>query len=358
MLLKHLFKNLIFIILGSIAAYYLFKYVVPLLAPFILAGILSLIIEPMVVFLQNKGRIPRALAVGTSMLVFIGGLGLIISVGVTRLIAELLHLSTSLPNYITNIKTVALSLQNRAELYYFALPPDVLDFINTRIAESNYSLDSLLDRSRMIIGDLLNYLLQLVASVPAWIILFIISGIATYFIAKDRRELIVVWLKVIPSPWGKKILCITSEVLRAMFGYARAQAFLISFTLIQSIIGLYIIDAPYALLMGLTIGVADLIPIIGPGLIYVPWAAWGFVTGDTAFAIKLIILYAIIMVVRQVLETKIVSHSMGLHPLATLVAMYVGLQILGPIGVIAGPLSLIVLKAFASAGLIGWEENR
>jgi len=356
--LKHILKTLITIVLGCIIGFYLLKYVVPLLAPFILAVFLSLLIEPMVVFLQKKAKFPRPLAVGTSMLVIFGGLGLIISLAVTRLIVELLHLSTFLPEYITNIKTVLVSLQARAEAYYFTLPPDVLDFINTKITGSAYSLDAILNKTRLIIGDLLNFLLQLIASVPAWIILIIVSGIATYFIAKDRREIAVFWLRAVPSPWGKKAMDISNEVFKAMVGYARAQMVLISITLVQSVVGLYIIEAPYALLIGLAIGVADIIPIIGPGFIYLPWAVWEFASGDTAFGVKLIVLYGIVMIFRQILETKLVSHTMGLHPLATLIAMYVGLQILGPIGLGVGPLLIIVLKAFATAGLISWQDQQ
>lgn len=356
--MKHLFKTLIYVILGCIVAYYLLKYIVPVLLPFIIAVFLSLIIEPLVAFLQKKGKFPRSLAVGTSMLALFGGLGLIISLVVARLIVELLHLSTFLPQYINDIKTVVLSLQNRAETYYFTLPPDVLDFINTNIAGSAYNFDALLNKTRVITGSLLNFLLQLVRTVPAWIILIIISAIATYFMAKDRREIVRFWLRIIPAPWGKKALGITNEVFRAIVSYVRAQLFLISITLIQSVIGLYIIKAPYALLVGLAIGVADLIPVLGPSSIYLPWIVWEFITGDTVFAIKLTILFGIVLVVRQILETKIVAHSMGLHPLATLVALYVGLQVFGTIGVIAGPLFIIILKAFASAGLIGWQEER
>lgn len=356
--MRHLFKTLIYIILGCIAAYYLFKYVFPVFTPFIIAIFLSLLIEPLVGFLQRRWQFPRALAVGVSMLALFGGLGLLISLVVGRLIVELLHLSTFLPEYFTNIKTVVVSLQNRAEAYYFTLPPDVLDFVNSRIADSAYSLDAILNKVRLITGSLLDFLLRMVASVPAWIILIIISGIATYFMAKDRREIIIFWLKVTPPPWGRKMLDITRDIFQAIMSYVRAQMVLISITLVQSVIGLYIIEAPYALLIGLLIGVADLIPVLGPSSIYLPWIAWEFITGDTAFAVKLTILFSIVLIVRQILETKIIAQSMGLHPLATMAAMYVGLQLLGPMGVIAGPLFIITLKAFASAGLIGWHEEK
>ena len=343
--------------MGTLVAYLLFKYLAPAFSPFIIAVFLTFFIEPMVTFLQQRVRMPRAAAVGVAMIGVFGGLGVVLSLAVTRLIVELLHLSTFLPEYIENIKSVALSMQTRVEDYYFKLPQDVLLFVNRKIAGSEYSLDSILDKAKVITGKLLNLLLQLVSSVPAWVILIIISAIATYFMAKDRRLIVSYWLRSVPEPWGRKSLDITKEIMQAIISYIRVQLILISITLLQSMVGLYIIGAPYALLMGLAIGLADVIPILGPSSIYLPWIAWEFITGDSVFAIKLTVLYVVVLVVRQILETKIVSSSMGLHPLATLMAMYVGLQMLGPLGVVAGPLFIITLKAFASAGLIGWKEK-
>ncbi|MHB9093687.1 MAG: sporulation integral membrane protein YtvI [Eubacteriales bacterium] len=348
---------MIYIGLGTAVVYLLLKYVAPIFAPFIIAVFLTIFIEPLVLFLQKRGRLPRAAAVGVALLAVFGALGLVVTFAVARLISELLHLSTFLPQYVANIKSVVLSIQTRVESYYFTLPADVLDFINGKIAGSAYSLDSILQKARFFTGKLLNFLLQLVSSVPIWVILIVISAIATYFMSKDKRLIVNYWLKVLPEPWGRKSLDIAKDIFQAIISYVRAQMILISITMLQSLIGLYIIDAPYALLMGLIIGLADLIPVLGPSSIYLPWITWEFITGDTAFAVKLLILYAVVLIVRQVLETKIVSSSMGLHPLATLMAMYVGLQLLGPLGVIAGPLFIITLKALASAGLIGWKES-
>lgn len=338
-------------------AFLIIKYVAPLFAPFIIAIFLAFFIEPVVLFLQTRVGLPRGPAVGIAMLGLFGGFGLVVSLAVARLIVELLHLSTFLPQYIDNIKSVVVSIQNRIEDYYFTLPPDVLDFINRKIAGSAYSLDSILQKARYLTGKMLNLLLQTVSSVPVWVILIVISGIATYFMAKDKRIIVNFWMKVIPPPWGRKTLEITRQIFQAIISYVRAQLILISITTLQSLVGLYIIGAPYALLMGLIIGLADIIPVLGPSSIYLPWIAWEFITGDTVFAVKLLILYGIVLIVRQVLETKIVASSMGLHPLATMMAMYVGLQLLGAAGVIAGPLFIITLKAFASAGVIGWKEK-
>ena len=355
--MKNLAKTLIYILLGTGLAYLSLKYIAPVFLPFIIALFLTFFIEPLVDLIQTKSRLPRQVAVGIAMLITFGGVGLLITAIVTRLIVELVHLSAFLPEYINDIKSVIVSLQGRAEAYYLALPPDVIDFINERVTNTEFGLDSILSRAEKITGTIINVLLGLVSSVPGWIILIIISGIATYFMAKDKRILLNFWLRVMPEPWGRKVLDIVEDIFNAVISYIRAQMVLITLTFIQTLIGLYIIGAPYALLMGLVIGFADIIPVLGPSAIYLPWIIWEFITGDTIFAIKLTVLYAIVIIVRQVMETKIVSSTMGLHPLATLVSMYVGLKLLGPLGVVTGPVFLITLKACVSAGLIGWKQD-
>lgn len=350
-------KTAVIIVLGTLAAYLLIKYVAPVLAPFIVAIFLAFLIEPLVRIMKEQLRMPRALAVALSMFIVFGGLAIALSLVIARLILEMVHLTAFLPDYINNIKTVIASLQNRAEAYYFNLPQDVISFINERIAGTGYNLDSVLRKVQVVAGKFLNFILQLVASVPTWVIFVIITGIATYFMSKDKRVIIDYWLKALPKPWGRKTLEITREIFQAIISYVRAQSILIFITFLQSLIGLYIIGAPYALIVALAVGLADIIPILGPSSIFLPWIVWEFVSGDTVFAIKLTVLYAIVIVVRQVLETKIVSKTMGLHPLATLMSMFVGLKLLGALGVVAGPLFIITIKAFATAGLIGWKAD-
>lgn len=357
--MKHLVKTLIYIGLGTLMAYLLFKYVAPVFAPFIVAGFLSLFIEPFVTILQKKGRMPRSIAVGIAMFFVFGGTGLVITLIITRLIVELVHLSAYLPAYIQNIKSVVMTAQNRVEDYYFTLPKEVLQFIKERIAgTSELNLDTFLSRAQILTTEILSFILQFIASVPGWIILIIISAIATYFMAKDKQAIVRFWLRAVPAPWGPKSIEITMDIFHSIISYIRAQLVLISITFVQTLVGLYIIGAPYALLMGLVVGVADLIPILGPSSIFIPWIIWQFISGEIVFAVKLTILYLVVLVVRQVLETKIVSSSIGLHPLATLISMYAGLQLLGPLGVIAGPLFIITVKAFVSAGLLGWPDEK
>lgn len=99
---------------------------------------------------------------------------------------------------------------------------------------------------------------------------------------------------------------------------------------------------------------------IGPGTIFVPWIIWEFATGSTRMGVSLLLVYATISIVRQVLEPKIVGDNIGLHPLVTLISLYVGLQLGGLVGMILGPVSVVIFMACYRAGIfpgLEWRKN-
>ncbi|MEG3070581.1 MAG: sporulation integral membrane protein YtvI [Candidatus Syntrophopropionicum ammoniitolerans] len=176
--------------------------------------------------------------------------------------------------------------------------------------------------------------------------------LSSYFIARDKKMIMNFIAHLLPDPWGEKIINASRDVAAAFMAYIKAQAILVFISTSMSVTGLYLIGADYALVVGLTIGIFDLIPVLGPATIYLPWLIWSFATGATIFGIKLSILYLIVLVVRQILETKIVSGNLGLHPLATLISMYAGLWTLGLPGLVLGPVFLIAIQSFYKAGIL------
>ena len=179
----------------------------------------------------------------------------------------------------------------------------------------------------------------------------IVSFFATYFIIEDRRSLAIHWIKFLPAPYGERSLHVIKEVFNAFISYIKAQGILVSISTFISISGLYIIGADYALTMGLLIGFFDIIPVLGPGTVILPWIVWSIISGEIAFGLKLLVLYIVILVARQLLETKVVADNLGLHPLATLVALFFGFRILGFVGMIVGPILLIAIQAIVKAGI-------
>ncbi|GAB6157602.1 sporulation integral membrane protein YtvI [Desulfotomaculum varum] len=320
------------------------SFLVPLLTPFIIALFISFLLEPVVGVLQSKARLSRGPAVALAMLFLFSLVGSVITLLLLRLTAELIHLSKTFPYIVLDIQHwVEVSLP-KFYRFYGELPPTVTDYIRQSFGAAAQTLQNFLSIT-------LNSLLSTFSAVPGIITLIIVSFLATYFISKDRRVLTRQWLRVLPAPYGEQSLRVIKEVVEAFVSYLKAQGVLVSISTLISIIGLYLIGAEYALTMGLLIGFFDIIPVLGPGTVVLPWVGWSFLTGHAVFGSKLLVLYLVILVTRQLLETKVVATNLGLHPLATLVALFVGFKVLGFLGMIAGPILLIAVQAVVKAGI-------
>lgn len=104
------------------------------------------------------------------------------------------------------------------------------------------------------------------------------------------------------------------------------------------------LNVGYPLLIALGIAFSDALPILGSGTVMIPWAIISSIQGDLSLAIALIVLYIIISIVRQILEPKMVSKHIGIHPIFTLIAMYTGYKAIGIFGMLLGPIVLIIIK--------------
>lgn len=326
-------------ILVFVAAYI---YVFPIFIPFIIALFFAALMEPVTRLIQARSRIPRSVAVMITMFVVFGGIFIAFSALILKLIAELVQLSVSIPGAAAEIKLYYQAFIDRITEIYIHLPPGVTSSLDQSISTLTANLQSLITR-------LADSFISFISLVPGTLTIIIVSLLATYFLARDRNLIIEMLLKHIPAPWGEKTVVIVKEITAAFIGYLRAQAVLVMITIVISVTGLYLIGAKYSLTIGLLIGVFDMIPVLGPATVYIPWIIWSFVTGSSAFGLKLLLLYGLVLVVRQTMEAKIVSANLGLHPLETLLAMYAGLKMLGLAGLILGPIILIGIKAIIKA---------
>lgn len=326
------------------------KYLFVVTIPFLLAVILTVFIEPLVRFLNQRARLARPLAVGAAMVILIGGLGSLLTLLIFRLVAELSDLSVSLPKYFGPVQEYVTGWVERGRLFYIQLPPVITDRLQENMGFLTKWLSGLA-------GQAANFLLHLASALPGAVMVIIVTLLATYFLSRDRQEIVRFWLKYVPAPWGERTVSVGREVVGAFLGYLRAQFILISLTTLQSIVGLQIIGAQYALTVGLLIGFFDLIPVLGPATVYLPWAAWALISGNLGFGIKLLVLYALVWGVRQTLEARVVAANLGLHPLAVLIAMYVGLKTIGAAGLILGPILLITVLAAIKAGMAARKQE-
>jgi predicted PurR-regulated permease PerM len=113
-----------------------------------------------------------------------------------------------------------------------------------------------------------------------------------------------------------------------------------------SLIGLLILGIHNAFPIALGIGLVDVIPALGPAAVYVPWAISKIILSDASTAVKLLILYSVVTVIRQLLEPKVVGHHIGIHPLLTMLSLYLGVRFLGLSGILLGTLTAITILAY------------
>ncbi|NLY45008.1 MAG: AI-2E family transporter [Tissierella sp.] len=141
---------------------------------------------------------------------------------------------------------------------------------------------------------------------------------------------------------------VINDTKKGIEGYFKAQLILMAMTFIIFSIGLVIIDAPYPLLIGFIIAIVDVLPVLGSGIIMIPWSIISLVGGNSDFAIALAIVYVMATLIRQILEPKITGDKIGIRPLYTFIATIIGTLIFGPIGIILGPIIAVIIKSITN----------
>lgn len=336
--------------LGCVAFYYL----VWLTYPFLLATVIAFSLNPIVNVLDKQARFPRPLAVLTGILILFGIIGGVLTLIIIKLIDGFQYLSRLLPEKIEIISFHIQSFVNEHVLPLWSvgiglideLDPGQKDTIENSIYQLGTQFASLLGNAGQTIA---NSLSQFIGTLPITLTVFIFIILSLYFISKDWNVIKGKIKDKFPNQILKQISHIYKDLKLKLFGFLRAQFILISITAVVNFIGLLVLNVEQALTIAIIIGVVDLLPYLGTGVILIPWGIYSIVTGNLFLGIGLLILYAVTISIRQLAEPKVLSSSLGLNPLATLVSLFVGLQLFGFIGLFIGPVMLVLLLSFYEA---------
>ena len=134
----------------------------------------------------------------------------------------------------------------------------------------------------------------------------------------------------------------------SVFKLIKGYGILMLMTFLELLAGFLILRVKYALLLSLLIAVIDILPVLGTGTVLIPWGIAGLILKNTALGIGILVLYAVITVIRNFAEPKIIGKQIGINPLFTLLSMFIGIKLLGFAGVIIFPTALIVTVKYYS----------
>lgn len=337
---KKLITDFLFILILVLFAFVFFKFMLKLIFPFILGWILSFIFTPIVNFFERKFHIHRTFGTLISIVLFISLFSLIIFAVVNKIIYEGTLLYNNLPIYISEIKNVMEKLTLTIQNVLDAMPISIKAYIKG----SNIDLGSIIT-SFFNTSNTFKSSMNLVLKIPNIIVIILISLVSTFFFTKDKKQIYSYFLNIFPKKLTENFSYLKQNLWDAIIGYIKAQLILMLFTFTICTIGLLVLQSPYSLIIGVIISIIDALPFFGSGFILWPLALINFLNGKTNLAVGFVIIYLTILLMRQIMEPKILGSQIGLHPLITLFSMYIGLKTFGVFGMILGPVTAIFIKA-------------
>ena len=338
---KKVGKRLLIFAITLILLYIAFKLSI-FYVPFLIAFIISLLIEPLIRKVMKLTNLTRKVsAIITLILVFALIIGLLIW-GITSLITEASNILENLNNNMDNIASRVSGLVSGFRFDNIKMPEQMKTILQN-------GLNDLAREGTNIAQKALTSILNVVTHIPKLMIYIGITIVATYFVCTDKMYILDQMEHHLPRNWVNKFGYKLRKVISSLGDYLKAEGvlILISFTIV--LIGLTLfnligMNVNYPFVIALIIGFIDALPILGAGTIMLPWAVISAFNGDIQLAVSLIVLYIIIIVTRQLVEPRIVSNHIGIHPIFTLIAMYTGFKIIGVTGMFVGPIILIILK--------------
>lgn len=314
------------------------KYLFPLLAPFVLGVVFAGLCEPLVqrIIRGLKIRRPWAVAIVLSGLLFT-----VLAMITMASIAAYQEAERFIPKIPVLISRV-LALGTDFYAYLGSHLPGLGLFFE-RVSKSSYWMNP--DALNQVVQSLLNGFTNVLKAFPQFLVAIGLGGISAYFFSRDKELWSRLLTKIVPLNWRLTIIQIKNEMTAAIGGFLRAECALVLLTCILTVIFFKILGIRGALAYGLLAGFLDFLPVVGPGLIYLPLAFGFWLFKNPLLASEVIAVYLIVMTVRQITEFRLVGDSLNIHPLITLLILYLGMKLFGFAGIFFGPVLIITMRA-------------
>lgn len=334
------FRLIIRAIIAIAVGFILFNFgtqIIKLFMPFILALIIAMILDPFVHRLQSQMRTKRSIVTLIVIAMLSIMTGIIIYLLVRSLTLEVIQLLNNWDNIMINFSNTIDSIE--AAIHGLASKLDTTIKLPDETL-MNTVINKVLETGKELLSDV-NGIAEFAKEQISWFTYMFVTVLvfimASYFITADYQKL----CKNFSDALGTDLSEILSQIKRifmaAFGGYVRARLLVAIGVGAIEFVGFIIIGQPYALILALIMVVLDFIPIIGSGTVIVPWATICLFTGHIGYGLKLLAIYGVISVFRNMAEPKVVGTQTGLSPILSLITIYIGMQVAGIVGMILGP---------------------
>ncbi len=339
---------------AALVVYVSTRYLLFWLLPFLAAYAVAAAMEPAILYLRRRLHLKRGfcaavLTLALLLLVFalLGFLG-------AGLFREMTDLLASAPQLLEGVPELFLRFRQRLDQYCAACPAALrgwLDAALREVAKFSSHLFSTLS------GKLLDIFTYVVARLPQLVLVCVTSVLAVLFTSAAFPSIRSFINRQLPPRGIKLLAALKSTAWQTLRKWLRAELTLLLLTFLQLLIGFWIVDLRYPLLAAFLTTLVDALPIFGAGTVLIPWGLLCLLFERVPLAIVLFLLYACVLIVRSIAEPRLMASQVGLPPIASLLAIYLGYCVMGVWGMLLFPLLLLFVKQLHDGGIIHlWKE--
>lgn len=328
--------NTAYFLVIAVSIFLAYKYLLGFLLPFLVALLIGVAVQKPSVKLSKRLKIsPRTIAPILAIFIYLA-LGSGIFLIVFYLFSNIQPAVKGMVGTISNAADTLSALFSKYSDFSSSLPKEISEMLSKlpqNIAEKGMSV---------LTGAASGIVTFAAKNIPSFFFSFIITIMASVYFARDFKAVKDFALSVVPKSKHKGLYKIKNILFANVFKMAKGYGTLILITFGELVLGFFIIGIESAVFYAAIISLVDALPVLGVGIVLLPWAVINIISGSVAQGIMLAVLYLIITIIRNILEPKILSARLGIPPLLSLLIIFCGLKLFGFFGMLLAFISLVI----------------
>lgn len=331
--------ELLVILAGALLLIFVLPKAIVFLWPFVAGWIISMMAHPVIEYLEKKVKLPKKFGFAILIAAVITGIIVVLYFAVRGIALLVIGFIQDAPDIRHEIMRQGMIFQKKIEQFLSILPPS----FGKQFDQWSGSIGELFKKAASSAGDYgVAHAGGVAKGVTSGLLGLVVMLFAAYMFSLEREKLIAWYEKCIPGFVKHKINVFMKNSVGVLVSYCLAQLKIMIVIIAILWIGFFIAGIGHSFIYSVLVGIVDIFPILGTGTVIIPWAIFKLITGDIKTAVILLIIYAICLVLKQVLQPKMMGDSMGISALTTIFLIYVGLKF----GGLGGMLLALILGMF------------
>lgn len=336
--------KLICLALGLLGVYVLLRYGMGLIIPFLFAWAVAVPVSALANRSSRTFGGKRKMWVYFYIFVFFGAIFVIVALLIGKLISEAVDFFVYISENgaeIENMLNRILTLPSKIPILNKISEIDLGglgDYISDTAAD--IAADMALSGGQTI----MSVLGRAVAGTPKILLSCVVALLSSLYLALDYENIKEYLYGLMSEGRRRSTMRLIDRIGKGIRGYfgAYGKIFLIIFALLY--IGLSLLGIGYSFIIALGIALFDILPFLGAGMVLIPWSIILFAGENYGVGVGMLVLFGVVAVVRQIVEPRLIGKSIGIHPLASLLSMYIGFRAFGFWGMVIAPIGILVAK--------------